>query len=52
MTGGHFQIIHYDPQGHLIAETDNTGQALVEYVYLDDEPLAMIRNESVSYAGI
>jgi RHS repeat-associated protein len=49
MTGGHFQIIHYDPQGRLIAETDGTGQTLVEYIYLDDEPLAMIGDESVFY---
>jgi len=42
-------IYHYDPQGRLVAETDNTGQALVEYIYLDDEPLAMIRDESVFY---
>jgi|GEM_PF-4041907 len=45
-------IYHYDPQGHLVAETDNTGQALVEYIYLDDEPLAMIGDESVFYAWI
>lgn len=43
-------IFHYDPQGHLIAETNNTGQTLVEYVYLGDQLLAMIRpTEQVYY---
>ncbi len=37
------RIFHYDLYGHLIAETDEQGQTLAEYVYLGDEPLAMIR---------
>ncbi|OPY67215.1 MAG: putative deoxyribonuclease RhsC [Syntrophorhabdus sp. PtaU1.Bin002] len=50
ITGTGTTIFHYDPQGHLIAETNNTGQTLVEYVYLGDQLLAMIRpTEQVYY---
>ncbi|OPX99190.1 MAG: putative deoxyribonuclease RhsC [Syntrophorhabdus sp. PtaB.Bin006] len=50
ITGTGTTIFHYDPQGHLILETNNTGQTLVEYVYLGDQLLAMIRpTEQVYY---
>ena len=50
VTGAGTKIFHYDPQGHLIAETTQSGQTLVEYVYLGDQPLAMIRpGETVYY---
>ena len=43
-------IYHYDLQGHLIAETNAAGQTQVEYVYLGDQPFAMIRpTEQVYY---
>ncbi len=42
-------IFHYDLQGHLIAETSATGQTLVEYFYLGDQPLAMIRPTEALY---
>jgi RHS repeat-associated protein len=44
------RIFHYDLRGHLIAETNQTGQMLAEYVYLGDQLLAMIKpGESVYY---
>jgi len=44
------RIFHYDQRGHLIAETNQTGQMLAEYVYLGDQPLAMIKpGEGVYY---
>ena len=43
------RIFHYDRRGHLIAETDETGQVLVEYIYLGDQPLAMIRPGEALY---
>lgn len=43
------RIFHYDLQGHLIAETTATGQTLVEYFYLGDQPLAMIRPTELLY---
>ncbi|OPX99192.1 MAG: putative deoxyribonuclease RhsC [Syntrophorhabdus sp. PtaB.Bin006] len=43
------KIFHYDTRGHLIAETNLAGATLVEYVYLNDHPLAMIRSGSVYY---
>jgi RHS repeat-associated protein len=50
VTGGDTTIYHYDTQGHLIAETNASGVILVEYVYLGDQPLAMIRpTEQVYY---
>ncbi len=41
------RIFHYDLSGHLIAETDETGQTLVEYFYLGDQPLAKIGSGGV-----
>jgi len=44
------RIFHYDLWGHLIAETNQSGQMLAEYVYLGDQLLAMIKpGESVYY---
>jgi RHS repeat-associated protein len=42
-------IFHYDLQGHLIAETNAGGQTLVEYFYLGDQPLAMVRPSEALY---
>jgi len=44
------RIFHYDLWGHLIAETNQTGQMLAEYVYLGDQLLSMIKpGENVYY---
>jgi len=43
------RIFHYDLSGHLIAETNETGQTLVEYFYLGEQPLATIRSGEVAY---
>lgn len=44
------KIFHYDQQGRLIAETTEHGRTVVEYVYLGDQPLAMIRpGENIYY---
>jgi RHS repeat-associated protein len=43
-------IFHYDSLGHLIAETNQSGTMLAEYVYLGDQLLAMLKpGESVYY---
>jgi len=44
------RIFHYDLKGHLIAETNTTGQMLAEYVYLGYQLLSMIKpGEAVYY---
>jgi len=44
------RIFHYDLRGHLIAETNQTGQAIAEYIYLGDTLLSMIKpGETVYY---
>ena len=43
------RIFHYDLKGHLIAETNQSGQVLGEYIYLGDQLLAMIRPGEVAY---
>lgn len=43
------RIFHYDLLGHLIAETNQTGQMLAEYVYLGDQLLAMIKPGELVY---
>ena len=43
------RIFHYDLSGHLIAETNGAGQTLVEYIYLGDKLLAMIKPGEVAY---
>jgi len=43
-------IYHYDLHGHLIAETNQSGQMLAEYTYVGNQLLAMIRpGEAVYY---
>jgi RHS repeat-associated protein len=43
------RIFHYDLQGHIIGETDQTGQMVAEYIYLGDQPLVLIRPGEVAY---
>ena len=43
------RIFHYDLQGHLIAETNQNGTMLAEYVYLGDQLLAMIKPGNLVY---
>jgi YD repeat-containing protein len=43
------RIFHYDLGGHLISETNQSGQMLAEYVYLADQLLAMIKPGDVAY---
>jgi RHS repeat-associated protein len=44
------RIFHYDLRGHLIGETNQSGQMLAEYVYLGDQLLVMIKpGEAVYY---
>ncbi len=42
-------IYHYDLSGHLIAETDNTGNMLKAYVWFANQPLAMIAPDASIY---
>ena len=41
--GGQTRVFHYDRFDRLIGETDGSGNLLVEYVYLEDRPLAQVR---------
>jgi len=43
------RIFHYDLLGHIIAETNQTGQMLAEYIYLRDQLLTMIKSGEVAY---
>jgi RHS repeat-associated protein len=43
------RIFHYDLIGRLIAETNQTGQMLAEYVYLGDQLLAIIKPGELAY---
>jgi RHS repeat-associated protein len=43
------RIFHYDLSGHLIAETNQAGQMLAEYIYLGDQLLAMIKPGGAVY---
>ncbi len=43
------RIFHYDLLGHLIAETNQSGQMLAEYVYLEDQLLVMIKPGETAY---
>ncbi len=43
------KIFHYDLRGHLIAETNQTGQMLAEYIYLGDQLLSMINPGELAY---
>ena len=49
VAGGTTKIFHYDLWGHLIAETNQSGQMLAEYIYLGDQLLAMIRPGELVY---
>ena len=50
VAGGTTKIFHYDLWGHLIAETNQSGQMIAEYVYLGDQLLSMIKpGENVYY---
>ncbi|QDQ26691.1 RHS repeat protein [Chitinimonas arctica] len=46
---GQTTVYHYDMQGHLIAESDQLGNAKREYVYLHDTPIAVIDFGAVRY---
>jgi len=43
------KIFHYDLMGHLIAETDENGVTLAEYIYLRDKVLAMVTQGGIYY---
>jgi RHS repeat-associated protein len=38
----------YDQAGHLLAESDDSGNTLTEYVWLDDMPIALVANVNTS----
>jgi RHS repeat-associated protein len=40
---------HYDQAGKLIAETDVTGATLVEYIYIDGQPTAIVNSGVVNF---
>lgn len=41
--GGVNTVYHYDASGHLIAESDPTGKVQVEYIYLNDIPVGVLK---------
>ena len=43
------KTFHYDLQGHLVAENDAEGTPIEEIVYLEDRPLAVLRQGNVYY---
>jgi len=43
------RIFHYDLLGHIIAETNQSGQMLTEYIYLGDQLLTMIKPGELAY---
>ena len=50
LTQDETRLFHYDLSGHLIAETDGQGETVAEYVYIGDQPLAMIGEREVRNA--
>jgi len=48
-TNGTIVYYHYDQAGQLIAETDELGNTLNEYVYIDGQPLALISDNNIHY---
>jgi len=46
---GSVRVFHYNHLGYLISETTDTGQMLVEYIYLGNKLLALIQGEQVYY---
>jgi RHS repeat-associated protein len=49
--GATVTVFHYDLSNRLIAETDQSGNLKVEYVYLEGRPLAQIRHTGSSEAA-
>jgi YD repeat-containing protein len=49
MTQTETRIFHYDLLGHIIAETNQSGQMLAEYIYLGDQLLTMIKPGEAAY---
>ena len=49
--GATVTVFHYDLSDRLIAETDQTGNLKVEYIYLEGRPLAQIRHTGSSEAA-
>ena len=47
--GGVTTVFLYDLEGRLITESSATGTIQREYIYFNDEPLALIENGSVYY---
>lgn len=41
IAGGASVYYHYDTSGHLISEADESGAPLCDYIWLEDEPVAM-----------
>ncbi len=50
--GGVTRLYHYDLSGRLIAESATNGTIIREYIYLDNQPLAMILSEGALAAQI
>ena len=42
-------VFHYDRQGRLIAESATDGTILREYIYFNDEPLALVESGTTYY---
>lgn len=42
-------LYHYDVNGNLISETDEQGNALREYLWVDDQPVAQITGSDIVY---
>jgi RHS repeat-associated protein len=47
--GAEVTVYHYDLFGHLIAETDGSGSQKKVYIYLENQPLAMIGADGSVY---
>ncbi len=50
--GGETTVFHYNLRGQLLAETDAAGTTRREYLYLDDQRLAMVAGTSQPSASI
>jgi len=48
-SNGQVRLYHYDQKGQLLAETDQNGVSLVEYIYLNGQRLAMRMGEELYY---
>lgn len=49
VVNGTTTVFHYDQRGQLIAESDSTGAATAEYIYLNNAPLVKIEGSSVYF---